>query len=77
MIFFLLLQAYLKFEQSSGDPIRFKSIYEPRVKSLYERAITEFPISSDLWIDYTNYLNKTLKVLVNIFLFLWFKIFTL
>ncbi|XP_023757425.1 uncharacterized protein LOC111905928 isoform X1 [Lactuca sativa] len=53
--------AYLKFEQSSGDPIRFKSIYEPRVKSLYERAITEFPISSDLWIDYTNYLNKTLK----------------
>ncbi|KAL4580547.1 hypothetical protein LXL04_016745 [Taraxacum kok-saghyz] len=45
--------AYLKFEQSSGDPAR--------VKSLYERAITEFPISSDLWIDYTSYLNKTLK----------------
>ncbi|KAJ0937713.1 putative RNA recognition motif domain, tetratricopeptide-like helical domain superfamily [Helianthus annuus] len=45
--------AYLKFEQSSGDPAR--------VKSLYERAITEFPISGDLWIDYTNYLNKTLK----------------
>ncbi|KAK9076977.1 hypothetical protein SSX86_005312 [Deinandra increscens subsp. villosa] len=45
--------AYLKFEQSSGDPAR--------VKTLYERAITEFPISGDLWIDYTNYLNKTLK----------------
>ncbi|KVF74582.1 RNA-processing protein, HAT helix, partial [Cynara cardunculus var. scolymus] len=45
--------AYLKFEQSCGDPAR--------VKSLYERAITEFPISSDLWIDYTHYLNKTLK----------------
>ncbi|KAI7743467.1 hypothetical protein M8C21_011318 [Ambrosia artemisiifolia] len=45
--------AYLKFEQSSGDPAR--------VKCLYERAITEFPISGDLWIDYTNYLNKTLK----------------
>ncbi|KAJ9552674.1 hypothetical protein OSB04_016719 [Centaurea solstitialis] len=45
--------AYLKFEQSSGDPAR--------VKSLYERAITEFPISGDLWIDYTHYLNKTLK----------------
>ncbi|XP_071729799.1 uncharacterized protein [Rutidosis leptorrhynchoides] len=45
--------AYLKFEQSSGDP--------SRVKSLYERAITEFPISSDLWIDYTNYLNMNLK----------------
>ncbi|KAD4179650.1 hypothetical protein R6Q59_031994 [Mikania micrantha] len=45
--------AYLKFEQSSGDPAR--------VKSLYERAITEYPVAGDLWIDYTNYLNKTLK----------------
>ncbi|KAI3755001.1 hypothetical protein L1987_54793 [Smallanthus sonchifolius] len=45
--------AYLKFEQSSGDPAR--------VKTLYEQTITEFPISGDLWIDYTNYLNKTLK----------------
>ncbi|KAJ0775515.1 putative RNA recognition motif domain, tetratricopeptide-like helical domain superfamily [Helianthus annuus] len=49
----MMQPAYLKFEQSSGDPAR--------VKSLYERAITEFPISGDLWIDYTNYLNKTLK----------------
>nr|XP_043638216.1 squamous cell carcinoma antigen recognized by T-cells 3-like [Erigeron canadensis] len=45
--------AYLKFEQSSGDPAR--------VKILYERAISEFPVSGDLWIDYTDYLNKTLK----------------
>ncbi|KAM7481993.1 hypothetical protein LguiB_006576 [Lonicera macranthoides] len=45
---------YLKFEQSSGDPAR--------VQILYERAVTEFPISSDLWLDYTHYLDKTLKV---------------
>ncbi|XP_059648322.1 uncharacterized protein LOC132294468 [Cornus florida] len=44
---------YLKFEQSLGDPAR--------VQILYERAITEFPISSDLWLDYTRYLDKTLK----------------
>ncbi|GJX82284.1 squamous cell carcinoma antigen recognized by T-cells 3 [Tanacetum coccineum] len=45
--------AYTKNEESSGDPAR--------VKSLYERAITEFPISSDLWMNYTDYLNRTLK----------------
>ncbi|CAL8998279.1 unnamed protein product [Prunus brigantina] len=45
---------YLKFEESSGDPAR--------VQMLYERAITEFPISSYLWLDYTHYLDKTLKV---------------
>ncbi|XP_076911634.1 uncharacterized protein LOC143569659 [Bidens hawaiensis] len=50
---FQSFMAYLKFEQSSGDPAR--------VKGLYERAITEFPISGDLWIDYTSYLNKALK----------------
>lgn len=48
------LQTYLKFEQSSGDPAR--------VQLLYERAVTEFPVSSDLWLDYTRYLDKTLKV---------------
>lgn len=53
-IYFDLLQAYLKFEQSSGDPAR--------VQILYERAISEFPISGDLWLDYTSYLDKTLKV---------------
>ncbi|XP_062176704.1 uncharacterized protein LOC133881712 isoform X2 [Alnus glutinosa] len=45
---------YLKFEQSSGDPAR--------VQILYERAIADFPIASDLWLDYTRYLDKTLKV---------------
>lgn len=45
---------YLKFEESAGNPAR--------VQVLYERAITEFPIDSDLWIDYTRYLDKTLKV---------------
>lgn len=50
----LLLQTYLKFEQSSGDPAR--------VQILYERAVADFPISSDLWLDYTLYMGKTLKV---------------
>ncbi|OVA19144.1 RNA recognition motif domain [Macleaya cordata] len=46
--------AYLKFEQSSGDP--------SRVQILYERAVAEFPVSSDIWLDYTRYLEQTLKV---------------
>ncbi|XP_042509055.1 squamous cell carcinoma antigen recognized by T-cells 3 isoform X2 [Macadamia integrifolia] len=45
---------YLKFEQSCGDPAR--------IQILYERAITEFPLSSDLWLDYTRFLDHTLKV---------------
>ncbi|KAL6495053.1 hypothetical protein OROGR_030972 [Orobanche gracilis] len=45
---------YLKFEHSSGDPAR--------IQILYERAIADFPISSDLWIDYTQYLDKTFKL---------------
>lgn len=53
-IIYSVLQNYLKFEESSGDPAR--------VQMLYERAITEFPISSYLWLDYTHYLDKTLKV---------------
>lgn len=51
----LFLQRYLKFEESAGDPAR--------VQILYERAITEFPISSDLWTDYARYIEKKLKVL--------------
>lgn len=49
-----ILQDYLKFEKSSGDPTR--------VQILYERAITDFPVSSDLWLDYASYLDRTLKV---------------
>ncbi|XP_028762841.1 squamous cell carcinoma antigen recognized by T-cells 3 [Neltuma alba] len=45
---------YVKFEQSSGTPAR--------VLVLYERAVTDLPIASDLWLDYTRYLDKTLKV---------------
>ncbi|KAJ6928112.1 hypothetical protein NC651_011959 [Populus alba x Populus x berolinensis] len=45
---------YLKFEKSVGDPAR--------VQVLYERAMADFPISSDLWLDYTHYLDRTLKV---------------
>ncbi|KAF0893563.1 hypothetical protein E2562_026979, partial [Oryza meyeriana var. granulata] len=47
-------QKYIKFEESSGDPAR--------VQVLYERAVTELPVSSDLWMGYTSYLDKTLKV---------------
>ncbi|KAK9678015.1 hypothetical protein RND81_11G182000 [Saponaria officinalis] len=49
-----LFKRYLKFEESAGDPAR--------VQILYERAIAEFPIASDLWLDYTRYMDKTLKV---------------
>ncbi|CAO2829854.1 unnamed protein product [Amaranthus hypochondriacus] len=49
-----LFKKYLKFEESAGDPAR--------VQILYERAITEYPICSDFWIDYIRYLEKTLKV---------------
>lgn len=52
----VFLQDYLKFEQSLGDPAR--------IQILYERAITEFPISSELWLDYTHYMDKTLKVVL-------------
>ncbi|KAI8555106.1 hypothetical protein RHMOL_Rhmol05G0148400 [Rhododendron molle] len=48
-----MVMAYLKFEQSSGDPAR--------VQLLYERAVTEFPISNALWFDYTRYMDSTLK----------------
>ncbi|KAL1222530.1 Pre-mRNA-processing factor 39-1 [Cardamine amara subsp. amara] len=45
---------YIKFEKASGDPTR--------VQAIYERAVAEYPVSSDLWVDYTVYLDKTLKV---------------
>ncbi|GAV63314.1 RRM_1 domain-containing protein/Lsm_interact domain-containing protein, partial [Cephalotus follicularis] len=45
---------YLKFEESSGDPAR--------IQVLYERAVTDFAISTDLWLHYTVYLDKTLKL---------------
>ncbi|KAG0496511.1 hypothetical protein HPP92_001202 [Vanilla planifolia] len=45
---------YIKLEESYGDPVR--------VQIVYERAVTEFPVSSDLWLGYTKYLDRTLKV---------------
>lgn len=54
----VLLQTYIKFEESYGDPAR--------VQILYERAITKFPVSSDLWLSYTRYLDKTLKVFLTL-----------
>ncbi|KAG6408686.1 hypothetical protein SASPL_131704 [Salvia splendens] len=48
--FMLLL--WLK-EHSFGDPAR--------IQILYERAIAVFPVSADLWLDYTQYLDKTFK----------------
>ncbi|EMS62530.1 Squamous cell carcinoma antigen recognized by T-cells 3 [Triticum urartu] len=45
---------YIKFEESFGDPAR--------VQVLYERAVSELPVSSDLWMGYTSYLDRTLKV---------------
>ncbi|KAK7328362.1 hypothetical protein VNO77_22467 [Canavalia gladiata] len=45
---------YLEFERSSGTPAR--------VQVLYERASADFPVSPDLWLDYTRYLDNTLKV---------------
>ncbi|XP_020589092.1 squamous cell carcinoma antigen recognized by T-cells 3 isoform X2 [Phalaenopsis equestris] len=45
---------YIKLEDSVGDPAR--------VQALYERALTDFPVSSDLWLGYTSYLDRTFKV---------------
>ncbi|XP_051200677.1 uncharacterized protein [Lolium perenne] len=45
---------YIKFEESCGDPAR--------VQILYERAVSELPVSSDLWMGYTSYLDRALKV---------------
>ncbi|CAI0376801.1 unnamed protein product [Linum tenue] len=45
---------YLTFEKSFGDPAR--------VQVLFERAVAEFPVSSDLWLDYVRYMDRTLKV---------------
>lgn len=56
----------MKFEQTSGTPAR--------VQVLYERAIADFPISSDLWLDYTRYLDKTLKVFLPLLFLIFIKV---
>ncbi|KAL5231505.1 hypothetical protein ABZP36_030281 [Zizania latifolia] len=45
---------YIKFEESSGDPAR--------VQVLYERAVSELPVSNELWVGYTSYLDRILKL---------------
>ncbi|XP_024528014.1 squamous cell carcinoma antigen recognized by T-cells 3 isoform X1 [Selaginella moellendorffii] len=49
---------YIDFEQkkSKSDPAR--------VQVLFERAVTAFPVSGDLWLKYTGYLDQKLKVAV-------------
>lgn len=46
--------SYIKFEEAAGDPAR--------VQILYERAVSELPLFSELWLRYTSYLDNTLKV---------------
>ncbi|KAJ6837434.1 squamous cell carcinoma antigen recognized by T-cells 3 isoform X1 [Iris pallida] len=46
--------SYIKFEESCGDPAR--------VQILYERAVSELPMYTELWAAYTSYVDKTLKV---------------
>jgi hypothetical protein len=53
-VFLGMKQKYIKFEESCGDPAR--------VQILYERAVSELPVSSDLWMGYTSYLDRALKV---------------
>ncbi|KAH7281483.1 hypothetical protein KP509_36G050300 [Ceratopteris richardii] len=45
--------SYIALEEETGDPAR--------VQVLYERAVVEFPITHDLWLKYTSYLEKCLK----------------
>ncbi|KAI5070523.1 hypothetical protein GOP47_0014866 [Adiantum capillus-veneris] len=45
--------SYIALEEETGDPAR--------VQVLYERAIAEFPITHDLWLKYTIYLEQNLK----------------
>ncbi|MCO5600438.1 hypothetical protein L7F22_054551 [Adiantum nelumboides] len=45
--------SYIALEEETGDPAR--------VQVLYERAIAEFPITQDLWLKYTIYLEQNLK----------------
>ncbi|KAG9457040.1 hypothetical protein H6P81_001548 [Aristolochia fimbriata] len=51
---FQQFMTYIKFEESCGDPVR--------VQNLYERAVSEYPVSSDLWLSYTRYVDRNLKV---------------
>ncbi|XP_053375966.1 squamous cell carcinoma antigen recognized by T-cells 3-like isoform X2 [Mercenaria mercenaria] len=47
-------QEYIKYEEKEGDPAR--------IQCLYERAIQENCLNSSLWLQYTKYLDHTLRV---------------
>jgi tetratricopeptide (TPR) repeat protein len=52
-----LLQHYLGYialEEATGEPAR--------AQILYERAVSEFPVTQDIWLKYTEYLDVNLKV---------------
>ncbi|KAF6257164.1 hypothetical protein COO60DRAFT_1271527 [Scenedesmus sp. NREL 46B-D3] len=46
--------AYIQLEKAQKDPAR--------VQLLFERALAVFPVTSDLWLQYTRYLEAELKV---------------
>eukprot|EP00798_Chlamydomonas_sp_ICE-L_P021550 gene21550-28543_t len=46
--------AYVKLEQAQGDPAR--------VQCIYERAISVFPVTHELWVQYARYLETNLKI---------------
>ncbi|OWF39137.1 squamous cell carcinoma antigen recognized by T-cells 3-like [Mizuhopecten yessoensis] len=47
-------KTYIKIEMKEGDPTR--------IQCLFERAIQENSLNSDLWLQYTKYLDEKLKV---------------
>eukprot|EP00878_Enallax_costatus_P019725 GHUV01020818.1.p1 GENE.GHUV01020818.1~~GHUV01020818.1.p1 ORF type:complete len:482 (+),score=163.78 GHUV01020818.1:194-1639(+) len=46
--------AYIQLEKAQKDPAR--------VQLLYERAVSVFPVTSELWLQYTRYLETEVKV---------------
>jgi hypothetical protein len=50
----LLFSHFLQLEKAQKDPAR--------VQLLYERALAVFPVTSELWLQYTRYLEAELKV---------------
>ncbi|KAG6543702.1 hypothetical protein Mapa_014886 [Marchantia paleacea] len=45
---------YITLEETTGEPAR--------IQVIYERTITAFPVDRDVWLRYTDYLEKNLKV---------------
>lgn len=46
--------SYIQLEKAQGDPAR--------VQLLYERALAVFPVTHELWLQYTKYLQQHLKI---------------